>query len=115
LKETWVVSTHQQHFYLLTKMDVAIGAALAPVAVLGFDAGTGQVELHWLEHDRGWEARLASFMSRCADQPAAMTEMDIEEWAERANGISWDITEVACPVPCTELSAGVELVAAELA
>ena len=110
-----MAASHQLHLYLLTTMDTEIGAALAPVGVLGFDAATGRVCVGWVNEDPVWQRRCASLLERSAWQPAAMTEMDIAEWADRANGISWDIREIAVPPGSQDLDDLVEAATRQLA
>jgi hypothetical protein len=53
-------------------------------------------------------------IARCGSQPAAMTETDIEEWGEGADGMSWETSELGAPLAlaakrCTELGGDVAL------
>lgn len=75
--------------FVLLGHDPDTGAATVPVGVLGVGA-EGERAVSWMpyeERDGGWRARVAT-----ATAPDAL-----EHWAELADGVGWDILEVAGP------------------
>ena len=73
--------------FVLLGHDPDTGAATTAVGVLGVGAD-GERTVSWVpyeEHDGGWRARVAT--ATAADAP--------EHWAELADGVAWDIAEVA--------------------
>ena len=76
--------------FVLLGQDPDTGAASAVAGVLGVGPG-GAHALSWVpyqERDGGWRERAAA----TADIPEAL-----EHWLELADGIGWDLLEVADP------------------
>lgn len=92
--------------FVLLGQDPDTGAASAVAGVLGVRPG-GAYELSWVpyqERDGGWRERMAA----TADIPSAL-----EHWLELADGISWDLLEVADPAT-PDLRGDVEAILDEL-
>ena len=70
--------------------DPATGCATAVAGVMGAEGGTSFVS--WVAHQEaadGWRERVAA-----TTVPAAEA---LEAWAELADGVSWDLEEIAPP------------------
>lgn len=92
--------------FVLLGQDPDTGAASAVAGVLGVGPA-GAYELSWVpyqERDGGWRDRVAA----TAEIPEAL-----EHWLELADGISWDLLEVADPAT-PDLRGDVEAILDEL-
>ena len=82
-------SQPERRIFALTVQHPALGAAIVPVGVLGFSGGSSVVSWMPGADTAQWAARVA--VLEAADDKDAT----IAEWAERANGIAWDLQEVS--------------------
>lgn len=90
--------------FVLLGHDPDTGAATVPAGVLGVGADDERA-VSWVpyeERDGGWRARVAT--ATAADA--------LEHWAELADGVGWDILEVASS--SSDLRGDVEAVVDEL-
>lgn len=92
--------------FVLLAHDPATGMAVAPAGVLGLEAG--EHVLSWVPYAEAaewWRHRLAT---TTADMATA-----VEAWLESADGVTWDLVELA-PASTADLRGDVEAAADEL-
>lgn len=91
--------------FVLLGHDPDTGAATVVVGALGIDPDGARI-VSWVpyeERDGGWRARVAATSAGDA----------VEGWLERADGVGWDIAEMAGPATA-DLRGDVEVVLDEL-
>ena len=77
--------------FVLMARDPSAGCATVPVAVAGIDEDGGSC-VSWLRYRdeaEAWRARVAAAASPLAES--------LEAWLELADGVSWDVVELAPP------------------
>jgi hypothetical protein len=79
----------EQRIFTLTVQDLAVGAAILPVGVLGIKGNDSVVS--WMPGaDTADWAKKVAYLEAATDKLAV-----VRDWDERSNGIAWAIQEVS--------------------